>query len=76
GRGAMVCISPWNFPMAKFLGQITAVLAAGNTVVAKPAEQTPIIAYKAVKLLFKACLPKNVLQFTPGDGATVGSALV
>ncbi|MED7819095.1 MULTISPECIES: bifunctional proline dehydrogenase/L-glutamate gamma-semialdehyde dehydrogenase PutA [unclassified Francisella] len=76
GRGAMVCISPWNFPLAIFLGQITAVLAAGNTVVAKPAEQTPIIAYKAIKLLFKAGLPKDVLQFTPGDGATVGSALV
>lgn len=76
GRGAMVCISPWNFPLAIFLGQITAVLAAGNTVVAKPAEQTSIIAYKAVKLLFKAGLPKDVLQFTPGDGATVGSALV
>ncbi|AJI53785.1 bifunctional proline dehydrogenase/L-glutamate gamma-semialdehyde dehydrogenase PutA [Francisella philomiragia] len=76
GRGAMVCISPWNFPLAIFLGQITAVLAAGNTVVAKPAEQTPIIAYKAIKLLFKAGLPKGVLQFTPGDGAIVGSALV
>lgn len=76
GRGAMVCISPWNFPLAIFLRQITTVLAAGNTVVAKPAEQTPIIPYKAVKLLFKAGLPKNVLQFTPGDGATVGSALV
>ncbi|ASG68129.1 bifunctional proline dehydrogenase/L-glutamate gamma-semialdehyde dehydrogenase [Francisella halioticida] len=76
GRGAMVCISPWNFPLAIFLGQLTAVLAAGNTVVAKPAEQTSIIAYKAVKLLFKAGLPKDVLQFTPGDGATVGSALV
>lgn len=76
GRGAMVCISPWNFPLAIFLGQVTAVLAAGNTVVAKPAEQTSIIAYKAVKLLFKAGLPKNVLQFTPGDGATVGTALV
>lgn len=59
GRGAMVCISPWNFPLAIFLGQITAVLAAGNTVVAKPAEQTSIIAYKAVKLLFKAGLPKK-----------------
>lgn len=76
GRGAMVCISPWNFPLAIFLGQVTAVLAAGNTVVAKPAEQTSIIAYKAVKLLFKAGLPKDVLQFTPGDGATVGTALV
>ncbi|MDE5004989.1 aldehyde dehydrogenase family protein, partial [Francisella tularensis subsp. holarctica] len=71
GRGDMVCISHWNFPLAIFLGQITAVLAAGNKVVAKPAEQTPIIAYKAVKLLFKSGLPKNVLQFKPGDGATV-----
>ncbi|QLE78235.1 bifunctional proline dehydrogenase/L-glutamate gamma-semialdehyde dehydrogenase PutA [Francisella sp. Scap27] len=76
GRGAMVCISPWNFPLAIFLGQITAVLAAGNTVVAKPAEQTSIIAYKAVKLLFKAGLPKKVLQFVPGTGIEVGGAIV
>ncbi len=59
GRGAMVCISPWNFPLAIFLGQVAAVLAAGNTVVAKPAEQTSIIAYKAVKLLFKAGVAKR-----------------
>ncbi|QIV94504.1 bifunctional proline dehydrogenase/L-glutamate gamma-semialdehyde dehydrogenase PutA [Allofrancisella frigidaquae] len=76
GRGPMVCISPWNFPLAIFLGQIAACLAAGNTVVAKPAEQTPIIAYKAIKLLFKAGLPKKVLQFVPGAGEIVGSALV
>ncbi|MGQ4003915.1 bifunctional proline dehydrogenase/L-glutamate gamma-semialdehyde dehydrogenase PutA [Francisellaceae bacterium CB52] len=76
GRGAMVCISPWNFPLAIFLGQVAAVLAAGNTVVAKPAEQTSIIAYKAVKLLFKAGLPKDVLQFVPGLGGVVGTAIV
>ncbi|APC97493.1 bifunctional proline dehydrogenase/L-glutamate gamma-semialdehyde dehydrogenase PutA [Francisella frigiditurris] len=76
GRGPMVCISPWNFPLAIFLGQITAALAAGNTVVAKPAEQTPIIAYKAIKLLYKAGLPKGVVQFVPGAGETVGDALV
>ena len=76
GYGPMVCISPWNFPLAIFLGQITAALAAGNTVVAKPAEQTPIIAYEAVKLLFEAGLPEKTLQFVPGNGAIIGSALV
>ena len=75
GRGVIVCISPWNFPLAIFLGQITAALAAGNTVVAKPAEQTPIIAYEAVKLLHEAGIPKNVLQLITGDGE-IGAALV
>ncbi|WP_119344152.1 bifunctional proline dehydrogenase/L-glutamate gamma-semialdehyde dehydrogenase PutA [Facilibium subflavum] len=76
GRGVIVCISPWNFPLAIFLGQVTAALAAGNTVVAKPAEQTPIIAYEAVKLLYQAGVPKNVLQFVPGTGEEIGASLV
>ena len=75
GRGVVVCISPWNFPLAIFLGQVTAALAAGNTVVAKPAEQTSIIAYEAVKLLHDAGIPENVLQFIPGAG-DIGAALV
>ncbi len=75
GRGVFVCISPWNFPLAIFMGQITAALAAGNTVIAKPAEQTTLIAHFAVKLLHEAGVPENVVQFLPGDGATVGAAL-
>ncbi|MBV2209861.1 MAG: bifunctional proline dehydrogenase/L-glutamate gamma-semialdehyde dehydrogenase PutA [Thermomonas sp.] len=75
GRGVFVCISPWNFPLAIFLGQIAAALAAGNTVIAKPAEQTNLIGYAAVKLLHEAGIPQNVLQFVPGDGASVGAAL-
>jgi RHH-type proline utilization regulon transcriptional repressor/proline dehydrogenase/delta 1-pyrroline-5-carboxylate dehydrogenase len=75
GRGVFVCISPWNFPLAIFLGQITAALAAGNTVVAKPAEQTPLIAALAVALLHDAGVPSSALHLVPGDGA-VGSGLV
>ena len=75
GRGIFVCISPWNFPLAIFLGQVTAALAAGNTVVAKPAEQTSIVGYRAVQLAHEAGIPKDVLQFLPGTGATVGSAI-
>jgi RHH-type transcriptional regulator, proline utilization regulon repressor / proline dehydrogenase / delta 1-pyrroline-5-carboxylate dehydrogenase len=75
GRGVFVCISPWNFPLAIFLGQITAALAAGNSVIAKPAEQTTLLAYVAVKILHEAGVPEGVLQFLPGDGATVGAAL-
>ena len=75
GRGVFVCISPWNFPLAIFLGQIAAALAAGNTVIAKPAEQTNLIGYAAVKLLHEAGIPQDVLQYVPGDGATVGAAL-
>ena len=75
GRGVFVCISPWNFPLAIFLGQIAAALAAGNTVIAKPAEQTNLIGYAAVKLLHEAGIPQDVLQYLPGDGATVGAAL-
>ncbi|RDS83993.1 bifunctional proline dehydrogenase/L-glutamate gamma-semialdehyde dehydrogenase PutA [Dyella psychrodurans] len=75
GRGAFVCISPWNFPLAIFLGQISAALAAGNSVIAKPAEQTSLIGHAAVKLLHEAGVPANVLQYLPGDGAVVGAAL-
>ena len=75
GRGVFVCISPWNFPLAIFAGQIAAALAAGNSVIAKPAEQTNLIGYYAVKLLHEAGVPEAVLQFLPGDGATVGAAL-
>ena len=75
GRGVFACISPWNFPLAIFLGQIAAALAAGNTVVAKPAEQTPLIGARAVELAMTAGLPAGVFQLLPGDGA-VGAALV
>ena len=75
GRGVFVCISPWNFPLAIFSGQVAAALAAGNSVIAKPAEQTNLTGYYAVKLLHEAGVPEAVLQFLPGDGATVGAAL-
>ncbi|MCC5995141.1 MAG: bifunctional proline dehydrogenase/L-glutamate gamma-semialdehyde dehydrogenase PutA [Oceanicaulis sp.] len=74
GRGVFVCISPWNFPLAIFTGQIAAALAAGNTVLAKPAEQSPLIAFEAVKLFLKAGLPADALHLLPG-GADVGAAL-
>lgn len=76
GRGVFACISPWNFPLAIFTGQIAAALAAGNAVIAKPAEQTPMIAAEAVRLFHMAGLPKALLTLAPGDGATVGAALV
>ncbi|WP_036264374.1 bifunctional proline dehydrogenase/L-glutamate gamma-semialdehyde dehydrogenase PutA [Methylocapsa aurea] len=75
GRGVFVCISPWNFPLSIFLGQIAAALAAGNSVLAKPAEQTPLIAAQAVSLLYRAGVPASVLHLLPGDG-DVGAALV
>jgi RHH-type proline utilization regulon transcriptional repressor/proline dehydrogenase/delta 1-pyrroline-5-carboxylate dehydrogenase len=75
GRGVFVCISPWNFPLAIFLGQVAAALAAGNTVVAKPAEQTSIIGYRAVQLAHQAGIPKAALQFLPGTGASVGATI-
>ena len=75
-RGIIACISPWNFPLAIFSGQILAALAAGNTVVAKPAEQTPLIAARAVALMHEAGIPRDAVQLLPGDGATVGAALV
>ena len=74
-RGLFACISPWNFPLAIFTGQISAALAAGNGVLAKPAEQTPIMATIGVRLMHEAGVPKNVLQLLPGDGVTVGAAL-
>ncbi|WP_370051889.1 bifunctional proline dehydrogenase/L-glutamate gamma-semialdehyde dehydrogenase PutA [Neptunomonas sp.] len=75
GRGVFVCISPWNFPLAIFLGQVTAALAAGNTVIAKPAEQTGLIAFRAIELMLEAGIPAGAIQFMPGDGATVGAPL-
>ncbi len=74
GCGVFVCISPWNFPLAIFLGQIVAALAAGNAVIAKPAEQTPIVAHEAIKLLHEAGVPEDVLMLAIGDGKT-GAAL-
>ncbi|MEE3660687.1 trifunctional transcriptional regulator/proline dehydrogenase/L-glutamate gamma-semialdehyde dehydrogenase [Brenneria sp. g21c3] len=74
--GVIVCISPWNFPLAIFTGQIAAALATGNTVIAKPAEQTPLIAYLAVKILHEAGIPIDVLQLLPGQGETVGEKLI
>jgi RHH-type transcriptional regulator, proline utilization regulon repressor / proline dehydrogenase / delta 1-pyrroline-5-carboxylate dehydrogenase len=76
GRGAWVCISPWNFPLAIFVGQVAAALVTGNTVVAKPAEQTPAVALEAVKLLHAAGVPADALQVLHGLGETVGAALV
>lgn len=76
GRGVFVCISPWNFPLAIFTGQIAAALAAGNAVIAKPAEQTPLIAARAVQLLLEAGVPGEVLQFLPGEGGSVGARAV
>ena len=76
GRGAFVCISPWNFPLAIFMGQVVAALAAGNAVLAKPAEQTPLIAAEAIELLHRAGVPQEVLHLLPGTGEMVGAALV
>ena len=76
GRGVFACISPWNFPLAIFTGQIAAALAAGNAVLAKPAEQTPLIAAAAVRLFHSAGLDPDLLHLLPGDGATIGQALV
>jgi RHH-type proline utilization regulon transcriptional repressor/proline dehydrogenase/delta 1-pyrroline-5-carboxylate dehydrogenase len=74
GRGVFACISPWNFPLAIFAGQVTAALAAGNAVVAKPAEPTPLIAARFVKLLHEAGVPPEVLQLTPTRGRLFGDA--
>ena len=73
--GPVVCISPWNFPLAIFIGEVSASLAAGNVVLAKPAEQTPLIAHRAVQLLHEAGVPRAALQFLPGRGETVGATL-
>lgn len=74
--GLTACISPWNFPLAIFTGQIAAALAAGNGVVAKPADPTPIVAHIAVKLLLQAGVPKSALQLLPGRGSTVGAKMI
>ena len=76
GRGAFVCISPWNFPLAIFTGQVSAALAAGNSVIAKPAEQTPLIATAVVEILHRAGVPGEALHLLPGAGGSVGAALV
>src|SRR5699024_4575369 len=74
--GTVVCISPWNFPLAIFTGQVSAALAAGNLVLAKPAEQTNLIASVAVSILHEAGVPTSALQLVPGPGDTVGAELV
>ena len=76
GRGVFVCISPWNFPLAIFTGQVSAALAAGNAVLAKPAAPTPIIGFRAVQLLHEAGVPTDVLHFLPGKGSTIGARVV
>lgn len=74
-RGVFVCISPWNFPLAIFTGQIAAALATGNTVIAKPANQTPLIAHRLVTLMFEVGFPKDVIHLLPGEGKVIGAAL-
>ena len=76
GRGVFIAISPWNFPLAIFTGQVTAALAAGNAVLAKPAAPTPLVAYRAVQLLHEAGVPPEVLHFTPGSGRLIGDRAV
>jgi RHH-type proline utilization regulon transcriptional repressor/proline dehydrogenase/delta 1-pyrroline-5-carboxylate dehydrogenase len=76
GRGVFACIAPWNFPLAIFTGQVAAALAAGNTVIAKPAEQTPRIGFRAIEILHEAGIPADVLSCVVGDGETVGAPLV
>ncbi|MBY0408886.1 MAG: trifunctional transcriptional regulator/proline dehydrogenase/L-glutamate gamma-semialdehyde dehydrogenase, partial [Burkholderiaceae bacterium] len=74
--GPVACISPWNFPLAIFLGQVAAALAAGNPVLAKPAEQTPLIATEAIRILWQAGVPRAAVQLLPGQGDTVGARLI
>ncbi len=76
GRGVFACISPWNFPIAIFVGQIAAALVAGNSVIAKPANQTPLTALRCLRLFHQAGVPQDVLHFLPGDGATIGAVLL
>ncbi|MGN6520032.1 MAG: bifunctional proline dehydrogenase/L-glutamate gamma-semialdehyde dehydrogenase PutA [Dokdonella sp.] len=76
GRGVFVCISPWNFPLAIFMGQVAAGLAAGNAVIAKPADQTTLVGHAAVKLLHEAGVPEAVLQFVPAKGSVIGNTLL
>lgn len=75
GRGVFVCISPWNFPLAIFAGQILAALVAGNTVLAKPADQTPLIAYRAIELMHKAGIPTDAVNLVTGRGSVIGDNL-
>ncbi|MBT8054986.1 MAG: bifunctional proline dehydrogenase/L-glutamate gamma-semialdehyde dehydrogenase PutA [Gammaproteobacteria bacterium] len=75
GKGVFACISPWNFPLAIFTGQVSAALAAGNTVLAKPADQTPAIAALAVRIMHQAGIPRQALQFVPGRGSVIGPVL-
>ena len=76
GRGVFGCISPWNFPLAIFTGQVAAALAAGNAALAKPAEPTPLIAHRAISLLHEAGVPPDVLHFLPGKGSRLGGRMV
>ena len=76
GQGVFVCISPWNFPLAIFVGQVVAALVAGNTVIAKPAEQSPLIATHAIKLMHKAGVPADVLHLLTGPGRELGPLLM
>ncbi|MES2212674.1 MAG: bifunctional proline dehydrogenase/L-glutamate gamma-semialdehyde dehydrogenase PutA, partial [Pseudomonadota bacterium] len=76
GRGVFVCISPWNFPLAIFTGQVVAALVTGNAVLAKPADQTPLIAAQVMHLIHEAGVPKDVAQLMPGSGSTVGQAMI
>ncbi len=76
GRGVIACISPWNFPLAIFMGQVSAALVSGNAVLSKPAGQTPLIAARAVAILHQAGVPEAVCQLVPGKGSTVGAALM
>ncbi|CAM4146396.1 bifunctional proline dehydrogenase/L-glutamate gamma-semialdehyde dehydrogenase PutA [Vreelandella rituensis] len=75
GKGVFAAISPWNFPVAIFCGQVVAAAVSGNTVLAKPAEQTSIVAHRVIELLYEAGMPRDVVQLLPGDGPTVGSVL-
>jgi len=75
-RGLLCCISPWNFPLAIFMGQVSAALVTGNAVLAKPAEQTPLIAARTIELLKEAGIPADVIQYVPGPGKTIGAQLV
>ena len=74
GRGVFACISPWNFPLAIFIGPVAAALAAGNAALAKPAEQTPLIGALAIELMHEAGIPRDIVQLGPGDGS-IGAAL-
>ena len=76
GRGVFFCVSPWNFPLAIFTGQVSAALVAGNSVIAKPAEQTSLVAFRAVQLMHEAGIPREVLNFLPGDGPEVAAPIL